>query len=114
MQGEIVLRDGSYISDGDVHMKLEGTYVQRFGELRMVLSSNGRDEEGGEISDGKEVGGKVGAGLGPYQLGMRERGRERRRGGGKMDIYELGRNCKIRMTTQVRDEAEPRQGVAAC
>jgi len=33
-----VLRDGMYISDGDVHMKLEGVYVKTWGELRMVLS----------------------------------------------------------------------------
>eukprot|EP00897_Mesotaenium_endlicherianum_P003296 jgi/Mesen1/2995/ME000177S02273 len=40
VQGEIVLRDGMYISDGDLHMRLEGVYVRTFGELRMILGSS--------------------------------------------------------------------------
>jgi hypothetical protein len=98
LQGEIVLRDGSYISDGDVHMKLEGTYVQQFGELRMVLSSDGRDGDVGRSEGRGSRGDTGGAALGSYQLGARDR----RKGGGPTDLYELARNCKIRMTTQVR------------
>ena len=36
-QGEIVLRDGVYISDADVHLKMEGVYIRPFGHLRMVM-----------------------------------------------------------------------------
>mmetsp|Transcript_5222 Transcript_5222/g.19155 ORF Transcript_5222/g.19155 Transcript_5222/m.19155 type:complete len:558 (-) Transcript_5222:137-1810(-) len=40
VHGEIVLRDGLYITDEDVHMVLEGVYVWRFGQLRVVLNSD--------------------------------------------------------------------------
>lgn len=33
-----MLRDGVYISDGDLQMKMEGVYVWPFRQLRMVLS----------------------------------------------------------------------------
>lgn len=37
-QGEVVLRDGMYISDADLQMRMEGVYVWPFRQLRMVLS----------------------------------------------------------------------------
>lgn len=37
-QGEVVLRDGVYISDGDLQMKMEGVYIWPFRQLRMVLT----------------------------------------------------------------------------
>jgi hypothetical protein len=38
VQGEVVLRDGVYISDGDLQMKMEGVYIWPFRQLRMVLT----------------------------------------------------------------------------
>jgi hypothetical protein len=35
-----VLRDGVYISDGDLQMKMEGVYIWPFRQLRMVLTSS--------------------------------------------------------------------------
>jgi hypothetical protein len=40
VQGEVVLRDGVYISDGDLQMKMEGVYIWPFRQLRMVLTSS--------------------------------------------------------------------------
>ena len=37
-QGEVVLRDGMYISDADLQMIMEGVYVWPIRQLRMVLS----------------------------------------------------------------------------
>jgi hypothetical protein len=37
-QGEVVLRDGVYITDEDLQMKMEGVYVWPFRQLRMVLT----------------------------------------------------------------------------
>jgi hypothetical protein len=68
----------------------------------MVLSSDGRDDGVGRSEGRGSRGDTGGAALGSYQLGMREGARDRRKGGGPMDLYELARNCKIRMTTQVR------------
>jgi hypothetical protein len=39
VQGEVVLRDGVYITDEDLQMKMEGVYVWPFRQLRMVLTS---------------------------------------------------------------------------
>eukprot|EP00850_Spirogloea_muscicola_P020300 SM000212S06893 [mRNA] locus=s212:70210:73965:- [translate_table: standard] len=51
VHGELVLRDGKYISSSDIHMKLEGVYIRPYGQLRVALSS-AADPEVGESEDG--------------------------------------------------------------
>ncbi|CAI5519336.1 unnamed protein product [Closterium sp. Naga37s-1] len=92
VHGEVVLRDGMYISDGDVHMKLEGVYLRPFGHLRMVLSSSaGADST--EVDEESAANG--------YQLELHD---SSKRGQGSPDhtaVVEMARNCKIRMITHV-------------
>ncbi|CAI5458793.1 unnamed protein product [Closterium sp. Yama58-4] len=92
VHGEVVLRDGMYISDGDVHMKLEGVYLRPFGHLRMVLSSSaGADST--EVDEESTASG--------YQLELHD---SSKRGQGSPDhtaVVEMARNCKIRMITHV-------------
>jgi hypothetical protein len=38
IKGVVVMRDGTYLSDGDLKMKIEGIYVWPFRQLRMVLT----------------------------------------------------------------------------
>ncbi|CAI5967621.1 unnamed protein product, partial [Closterium sp. NIES-65] len=92
VHGEVVLRDGMYISDGDVHMKLEGVYLRPFGHLRMVLSSSaGADST--EVDEESAANG--------YQLELHD---SSKRGQGSPEhtaVVEMARNCKIRMITHV-------------
>ncbi|KAG0555929.1 hypothetical protein M758_11G012300 [Ceratodon purpureus] len=100
VQGEVVLRDGMYISDGDLQMKMEGVYVWPFRQLRMVLSS----ELDKEMNRGEDF-----IQSSPYHLlGMfssqvaqdspRNYDRRKRK---ISKVVEIGKLCKIQLVTQV-------------
>jgi hypothetical protein len=40
LQGEVVIREGLYVTDQDVHMLLEGVYIRPLGELRVMMNSD--------------------------------------------------------------------------
>jgi len=41
VRGEMVLRDGEFLSPNDVHLGIEGSYITRLGQLRAVVSRAG-------------------------------------------------------------------------
>eukprot|EP00475_Leptophrys_vorax_P007491 TRINITY_DN14740_c0_g1_i2.p1 TRINITY_DN14740_c0_g1~~TRINITY_DN14740_c0_g1_i2.p1 ORF type:complete len:539 (+),score=14.62 TRINITY_DN14740_c0_g1_i2:89-1618(+) len=82
-----------YISDGDVHMKLEGVYLRPFGHLRMVLSSS----SGSDASDLDED-----ATSNTYPLGLHDTTTDSpHRTPNHPSVVEMAKNCKIRMITHV-------------
>ncbi|KAL3685790.1 hypothetical protein R1sor_003812 [Riccia sorocarpa] len=93
VQGEVVIQDGNYRSDGDLQMKMEGVYVWPFRQLRMVLSTNvDRDRKFGNDF----------AQASPYHLVFQDSPRDRfRRNDRSGSMAELRRHCKIQMVTQV-------------
>ncbi|BBN11396.1 transmembrane E3 ubiquitin-protein ligase [Marchantia polymorpha subsp. ruderalis] len=100
VQGEVVLQDGTYRSDGDLQMKMEGVYVWPFRQLRMVLS-NALDSDLKVADDLSQAS--------PYHLlGMfssqvlQDSSRDRvRRNGRSSSMAEMGKHCKIQMVTQI-------------
>ncbi|XP_024359669.1 transmembrane E3 ubiquitin-protein ligase FLY2 isoform X2 [Physcomitrium patens] len=93
VQGEVVLRDGVYISDGDLQMKMEGVYVWPFRQLRMVLSS---------AVDSEMNRGEVFIRSSPYHLVAQDTPRNYHRSKRKTSrIMEMGKMCKIQLVTQV-------------
>lgn len=100
VQGEVVLRDGVYISDGDLQMRMEGVYVWPFRQLRMVLSS----ALDNEMNRGEDF-----IQSSPYHLlsmfssqvaqdSHRDYDRRKRK---TSSIMEMGKVCKIQLVTQV-------------
>ncbi|KAH9566364.1 hypothetical protein CY35_04G126700 [Sphagnum magellanicum] len=95
VQGEVVLRDGVYITDEDLQMKMEGVYVWPFRQLRMVLTSAidsniNRREDFIQSS--------------PYHLlGMLQDSPEdyTRHLKKSTSIAKLGKVCRIQLVTQV-------------
>ncbi|CAM6092268.1 unnamed protein product [Calypogeia fissa] len=100
VQGEVILQDGTYRSDGDLQMKMEGVYVWPFRQLRMVLST----AMDGDLNRGDDF-----IQSSPYHLlGMfssqvlQDSTRDQyRRKGRSSSMAEMGKHCKIQMVTQI-------------
>eukprot|EP00271_Cylindrocystis_brebissonii_P007345 TRINITY_DN20736_c0_g1_i1.p1 TRINITY_DN20736_c0_g1~~TRINITY_DN20736_c0_g1_i1.p1 ORF type:complete len:732 (+),score=135.19 TRINITY_DN20736_c0_g1_i1:651-2846(+) len=93
--GEVVLRDGVYMSDGDVHLRMEGVYIRPFGELRMVIS-RATDPEIMEAEGGTPSTYHL-TGLQALNTPTRERRRRNRNGLRTL----LDRGCMITLVTQM-------------
>ncbi|KAH8965494.1 hypothetical protein BDL97_04G121400 [Sphagnum fallax] len=95
VQGEVVLRDGVYITDEDLQMKMEGVYVWPFRQLRMVLTS-AMDSNINRREDFIQSS--------PYHLlGMLQDSPEdyTRHLKKSTSIAKLGKICRIQLVTQV-------------
>ncbi|KAL2610680.1 hypothetical protein R1flu_029253 [Riccia fluitans] len=93
VQGEVVLQDGTYRSDGDLQMKMEGVYVWPFRQLRMVLTNT--------IDHDQKFGNDF-AQVSPYHLVLQHSSMDRlRRNERSTSMAEMGKHCKIQMVTQV-------------
>ncbi|XP_024403076.1 transmembrane E3 ubiquitin-protein ligase FLY2 isoform X3 [Physcomitrium patens] len=100
VQGEVVLRDGVYISDGDLQMKMEGVYVWPFRQLRMVLSS-AVDSEMNRGDDFIQSSPYHLLGMFSSQVAQDTPRNYVRHNKKNSNIMEMGRTCKIQLITQI-------------